>query len=464
MSRRTIVGGAACCHKFCVAVLIAATPAVAGAAWQTLAADQGKRVEIDRATINKGANGKIEALGRIVLDKPINDPKTSSQYRIIEALNRYDCGARSYSTLKRSYYKDEGDLLRQEEVKTQLDMPVRSGTLDDKLLREVCRPKAGPEAAAAASKMAEKVSEAAGDLRKANEATLQKDAKKAIPPPPAKPEPKPKPPPVPPPAGRPLTPPVPPTVVVPPAPRPRIVKPQAPEVEHGPGKYAHAHIHWSYEGEGAPANWGKLRSDYASCDNGSRQSPIDIRDGIKVDLAPIQFAYRPSQFRVVDNGHTVQVAVGGSSITVLGKTYELLQFHFHRPSEERVNGKPFEMVAHLVHKAEDGKLAVVAILLDKGKENPVVQAIWNNLPLEKNDEVTPPGQAIDVNQLLPENRAYYTYMGSLTTPPCSEGVLWLVLKQPQQISPEQLFIFSRLYNNNARPIQPGNSRLIKESR
>jgi carbonic anhydrase len=461
---------------------------MATAAWQTISTDPGKRVEFDRASVKKDASGKSEAIGRIVLDKAINDPKTSSSYRIIETLSRYDCSARSYSTLKRTYYKEEGDLLRQEEIKTLLEMPVRSGTLDDKLLREVCRPKPGPEAAAAATKMAEKVSEAADELRKVNESTLHKGAKPSAPEKPVAPpaEVKPKPaPPVAAPLAKPATPsPQPPPAMAPapvaiahapaapahtaPTPvalasKPRIVK-RAPATEHALGTYAHADIHWSYEGEGGPENWGKLKSDYASCNTGQRQSPIDIRDGIRVDLEPIKFSYRASQFRVVDNGHTVQVAVGGSSISLLGKTYELLQFHFHRPSEEKVNGRVFDMVAHLVHKSEDGKLAVVAVLLDRGKENPLVQTIWNNLPLEKNEEVIPPGLAIDVSQFLPENRSYYTYMGSLTTPPCSEGVLWLVLKQAQQISAEQVAIFSRLYPNNVRPVQPANSRLIKESR
>jgi carbonic anhydrase len=160
----------------------------------------------------------------------------------------------------------------------------------------------------------------------------------------------------------------------------------------------------------------------------------------------------------------VRVGVGNGSITLTGKTYELVQFHFHKPSEERVNGRSFDMVAHLVHRADDGRLAVVAVLLEKGTENPMIQTLWNNLPLEKNVDVLPPAASINLEQFLPTSRAYYTYMGSLTTPPCSEGVLWLVLKQPVAISPEQVAIFSRLYRNNARPIQPVNNRLIKESR
>jgi len=166
---------------------------------------------------------------------------------------------------------------------------------------------------------------------------------------------------------------------------------------------------------------------------------------------------------VIDNGHTVQVNVEpGNAITITGKRYELVQFHFHRPSEERINGRQYDMVAHLVHKDADGRLAVVAVLLDRGSAQAIVQSVWNNLPLEKGDEVRA-GTRIDMNQLLPEDRRYYTYMGSLTTPPCSEGVLWMVLKQPVPISVEQVAIFSRLYPMNARPIQQADGRLIKES-
>lgn len=225
----------------------------------------------------------------------------------------------------------------------------------------------------------------------------------------------------------------------------------------------HAAAHWSYEGEGAPIRWGQLNADWAKCDLGTRQSPIDIRDGIRVDLEPIGFDYKPARFNVLDNGHTVQVNLGGGNhITVMNKMYELVQFHFHRPSEERINGRASEMVAHLVHKDADGKLAVVAVQLNGGSPNGLVQTIWNNLPLEKNDPVIPTS-TIDMNQLLPERREYYTYMGSLTTPPCSEGVLWMVMKQPVQLSADQIAIFARLYPMNARPIQAGSGRLIKES-
>jgi carbonic anhydrase len=221
--------------------------------------------------------------------------------------------------------------------------------------------------------------------------------------------------------------------------------------------------HWSYEGETGPANWGKINAAWSKCDTGTRQSPIDLRDGMKVDLEQISFDYKPSGFNVVDNGHTVQVTVGGGNfITVQNRSYELLQFHFHRPSEERVNGKGFEMVVHMVHKDPEGKLAVLAVLLERGKGNNLIQTVWNNLPLEKLDVVSP-NVVLDVAEILPQRRDYFTFMGSLTTPPCNEGVLWLVMKQPMQASPAQMALFSRMYPLNARPIQASSGRMIKES-
>ena len=221
--------------------------------------------------------------------------------------------------------------------------------------------------------------------------------------------------------------------------------------------------HWAYEGAGGPNAWARLRPEFAQCSKGLRQSPIDIQGGIRVQLEAIAFDYKAAPFRVVDNGHTVQVNVApGSFIEVMGRRYELQQFHFHRPSEERVDGKQFDMVVHLVHKDLEGRLAVVAVLLERGSAQPVVQSVWNNLPLEKGDEVAV-SAVLDPAALLPVERNYYTYMGSLTTPPCSEGVLWMVMKSPMPVSAEQIGIFARLYPMNARPIQAASGRLIKES-
>jgi carbonic anhydrase len=229
------------------------------------------------------------------------------------------------------------------------------------------------------------------------------------------------------------------------------------------GGHASGDVHWSYQGEGGPGAWAQLKSEFATCASGKRQSPIDIRDGMRLQLEPVQFNYQPSALRVIDNGHTVQVNVGeGNSIEVMGRRFELLQFHFHRPSEERIDGKQFDMVAHLVHKNAEGRLAVVAVLLNRGAAQPLIQTVWNNLPLEKGEEQAV-RQSIDLNALLPAERQYFTYMGSLTTPPCTEGVLWMVMKTPVQVSTEQINIFSRLYPMNARPLQSAGGRMIKES-
>jgi carbonic anhydrase len=221
--------------------------------------------------------------------------------------------------------------------------------------------------------------------------------------------------------------------------------------------------HWAYDGRGGPQAWGRLQPEFGLCASGRRQSPIDIRDGLPLDLDPVPFDYHPGSFAVVDNGHTVQVNVApGNFIELMGRRYELQQFHFHRPSEERIDGRQFEMDVHLVHKDAEGRLAVVAVLLERGAAQPLLQTVWNHLPLERNEPLAARVH-IDPQQLLPADRRYYTYMGSLTTPPCSEGVLWVVMQRPVSVSAAQIDVFARLYPMNARPIQRAAGRLIKQS-
>ncbi len=252
------------------------------------------------------------------------------------------------------------------------------------------------------------------------------------------------------------TPPPPPPVLAPPKPPP---KPRKPAENAGHASAAH----WAYGGETGPKAWGGLKPEFARCASGTRQSPIDIRGGIAVDLEPVHFDYQASPFRVIDNGHTVQVNIdGNNAISVAGRRYTLVQFHFHRPAEERIDGRSFEMSLHLVHKDAEGRLAVIGLLLDRGAAQPVVQTVWNHLPLEKHDEVVT-RSVLDPTHLLPPDRGYYTYMGSLTTPPCSEGVLWIVMRQPVPLSQAQIDIFARLYPMNARPIQQAAGRMIKQS-
>ncbi|HEX3141898.1 MAG TPA: carbonic anhydrase family protein [Rhizobacter sp.] len=222
--------------------------------------------------------------------------------------------------------------------------------------------------------------------------------------------------------------------------------------------------HWAYSGHGAPAKWGELDEAFATCKLGQLQSPIDIHGAKVGDLPAIKFDYKPSPLKVIDNGHTIQVNYApGSTIEVNGARYELQQFHFHKPSEEKINGKAHAMVAHLVHKGADGKLAVVAVLLDKGGANPTINTIWKNLPKEKEKEASVDA-TVDAAALLPANKGYYTFEGSLTTPPCSEGVRWFVLKTPVKITESEIVAFGKLYPMNARPTQPLHGRPISATR
>jgi carbonic anhydrase len=228
---------------------------------------------------------------------------------------------------------------------------------------------------------------------------------------------------------------------------------------------AHADAHWSYEGDTGPANWAKLKPEFNVCAIGQRQSPIPIDDSATLQgpAEPIGFNYRPSEGSVVNNGHTIQVDVApGNSIAVRSGNFDLLQFHFHHPSEEQVNGQRFPMVAHLVHKSAEGQLAVVAVLLTTGEANPAIDTVWKYLPVDSGDRVKLPPGVLNLPDLLPKDQRYYQFMGSLTTPPCTEGVLWMVLKTPVTLSPAQIRLFGQLFPNNARPVQELNGRPVRE--
>jgi len=503
-----------------------ALSATDSAGWHKVVAGT-ESIEIDSGRLSYAGNTLVSVWSRVKFGQVQSDAE--GRYNSIEALNRYDCASSRFATLKRLYLLDEM-LVRTEPVLMPRDMQATIGSPATAILKEVCRTMLGvaaqmPEAisqgygdAAAATdantfhflKVAEHVAATVAPASKADAKPEEASATEAA-------------------AKRFINlPRIDPSQVQHPSDQPKqannanlaeAIKSEASKagvafgaeqsasasngaamsvsdrrarevalatsgprraVRRTPPKREpadlgaaasdslHKDIHWDYEGEGSPANWAKLRPDFNLCGNGKRQSPIDIHDGIRVDLEPIKFDYKPTQFRIVDNGHTIQINVGDgggerSSISLMGRSYRLAQLHFHRPSEERVDGKTFEMVMHMVHKDDEGHLAVVAVLLERGAEHPIIQTFWNNLPLETNIELAP-ATAIDPNKLIPEARNYYTYMGSLTTPPCTEGVLWLVMKQPLQLSAEQIGIFARLYKNNARPIQAGNARLVKESR
>jgi carbonic anhydrase len=222
--------------------------------------------------------------------------------------------------------------------------------------------------------------------------------------------------------------------------------------------------YWSYDGEEGPTHWGDLKPDYSICKLGQRQSPIDIRDAKKVSLPPIQFNYKPSAVKIINNGHTIQINyASGSFITVGDKRYELRQFHFHHPSEEHLKGKAYDMVIHLVHADSEGQLAVVAVLLRSASTNLLIQRLWENLPKTEGKEESVSAVEVNAAELLPKSLGYYTFEGSLTTPPCSEGVTWFVLNTPVEVSADQVAAFAKLYPHNARPTQLSNGRSISAS-
>lgn len=219
--------------------------------------------------------------------------------------------------------------------------------------------------------------------------------------------------------------------------------------------------HWSYGGDTNPTQWGRLGHDFALCETGRDQSPIDIDDAVVSKPSTLAFNYSSTPLEIVNNGHTIQVNYDeGSSVSIDEDEYELLQFHFHTPSEHTQEGVASAMEMHLVHRNEAGDLAVVGVMLQKGEANPAIDTVWANIPAEEGtNEVE--GIMINAADLLPDSIAYYSYAGSLTTPPCSERVRWNVLKEPIQVSEEQIDAFEAIYQVNARPVQPTNGRMIE---
>jgi carbonic anhydrase len=382
--------------------------------WQSLVNEPGRRIEINTGGVVREGS-KVTVSSKVSLDTPLDDLRSNSKYQVIETTTKYDCEAKTGVLIKRALRKGNDELVREEDGKGKQDIPVRSGTVDERLMLEVCKM---PEvkAEAAADKKSPKGGDAHGGAAPAKSAgahdgaaaTGGKSSKKR--------------------------------------------------------KKGMEHVHWAYTGEGGPDKWADLDPANRLCREGQRQSPINIEKGMRADLTPVVFNYGPAGFQIIDNGHTIQALVPGNVMSLNGKAYQLLHLHFHRPSEERVDGRAYAMVAHLVHKAADGELAVVAVLLQEGQDNPVIKSFWDAIPLEKNKLVGVESVPVDLHQLLPKDQRYYNYMGSLTTPPCTEGIVWIVMKEPVSISAEQIDTFARFYSNNSRPIQQPSGRLIKESR
>ena len=220
--------------------------------------------------------------------------------------------------------------------------------------------------------------------------------------------------------------------------------------------------HWGYEGAGAAEHWGQLQPGFRVCALGLQQSPIDLTGPIGANLGSLQVNWLRMPLRIVNNGHTIQVnCEPGSGMELDGRPFSLLQFHFHHPSEHAVDGRRHAMEVHFVHGSDSGALAVLAVFFEEGAHNAALAPIWDVMPSEAGPEVLT-GATIVPEQLLPADRSYYRYLGSQTTPPCSERVIWTVYRRTIAASRRQIAQFAELFPMNARPLQPLNRRLLLE--
>ena len=499
-----------------LAALTAATPVAANTdGWEKIVSNGTHSVEINPSSIFDAEHGVKVSWGRIVLSSPEAE---QAGYRTIKAMNRYDCLARSFTTIKRVYIDDAGNILREETVPEQQPVTVRSHSVDEQIWRKVCGNAAPPATASeghrarttparpSIDKLADAASQAA---QKALQAAASR--KEAIPP---SPKPLPaatEPPPIipiatdaPPPPTLPIqltpipmpAPPESPAAPTPPSrpeltpqkrpldasPPPRrtpetrplvLPAPAAParNMETRPAPAPAPHLFtdedWSYSGATGPEFWGKLRPEWKSCAEGKRQSPIDFMEGkpLTVSLDPVRFDYRPASFTIINTPRQLRIRVAeGMGMEVRNQRYALEGFTLHRPAETRFDNRIADMEAHFFHRGDKGQIAVLAVQFSRGNESSApLQTLLNNLPLERGDSYKPQ-TALDMTGFLPPSPAHYLYMGSLTTPPCTEGVLWVVMKESMPLSDEQFEAFSRLHAENVRPTQPVFDRLILESR
>lgn len=218
--------------------------------------------------------------------------------------------------------------------------------------------------------------------------------------------------------------------------------------------------HWEYSGDHGPSHWANIADEFSTCATGKLQSPFNISADITASLPRLGLNYQAVPMKVINNGHTIQAdQAGGGQLIVGGKSYDLLQFHFHAGSEYSIDGKSYPLEVHLVHASKSGELAVVGVMFEQGAANTELANIWANMPASKGENVVS-DKSINVTNLLPMSKKYYRFMGSLTTPPCSEGVNWHMMSQPITASAAQIAAFKAVYPMNARPLQDENNRLV----
>lgn len=391
--------------------LLAATLALAlaplqdahAARWISINKDATALIEVDGSSIDRSGE-KVRAWHRETYQPKRMQETGAFSYASLKQLTEFQCDKRSAAIQRRIYFADNGTEIKSESPDSKDGAPVVPDSPTEAVFSHVCRkpaPKAPEPEPPKPAPAPEPTKPAKG-----------KSGKDAPPPPPPKP------------------------------PTP-----------------------WSYEGKSGPKQWGKLDPDYALCASGERQSPIDIRSPIRGDLPALKISYKVVPLNLIDDGHGISVnAPEGGSILIDGEEFELQAFRFHRPGEPMINGKRAAMDVQFEHKAKSGRIAMLSVPIQEGKEHRLVRLLWSALPLEPGKAVMPAGVKVDPGQLLPAKREYITYSGSLTTPPCSEGVLWVVMKQAIPLSKEQIADFGKIYKNNVRPVQPANGRVIKESR
>ncbi|WP_447745172.1 carbonic anhydrase [Pseudomonas nicosulfuronedens] len=227
-----------------------------------------------------------------------------------------------------------------------------------------------------------------------------------------------------------------------------------------------ADAHWSYNGDQGPTHWGELGS--ALCTNGGEQSPIDIEksrvEPKKVPASDLLLHYGKTPLKLINNGHTIQASTpGGDTLTYKGTEYRLLQFHFHTPSEHQFSHQPFPMEMHLVNQDKDGHLLVLGLMIKEGRANKQLASLWKQLPTQEGKEAELNAKsAPDLAKLVPSASHHLFYHGSLTTPPCTEGVQWVLFEQPIEMSRQQIERFHQLFPDNHRPTQTAISREVDE--
>lgn len=425
-----------CLGRILAATVLAlplAASAVDDDGWVTVSRDGSRQIQVDRASIVQSDAGTRVAWARMVLSPA---EAAGAGFTAVLALNRYDCYNRGFATIRRRYLDADSVVLREEEVRDPAMRPVARSGVDDRLWREICRPPSSGDLTALADE-AERLAAALESLpASATPAPAASAQRKSAP----APEPT-------------------------PAALPRVEPEPAPPPARKPPASRHPLPDWSYDETNGPVMWGKLRPEWAVCDSGRRQSPIELQSGLVVNLSPVEFDYPATLFRVIDTGRLLRIQTGeGLSARIRGERFELIYIEVHRPGEARVDGVIHDLSVDLHHRAADGRMAVVSVQFRAGNTpNPVLNTWLSSLPLERGGQFAPEF-GVDLRALLPQDPSHFLYVGSLTSPPCTEGVLRVVMKQPMEVSWEQLGVIARLHPPSARPLQDGFGRRVLESR